>query len=97
MSKEHLLKEFIDEVSEAEHVHPRAARLPITRANALDAARFIRDHFDGSSRGGRNAKGKSGPKVKHRTPAAKKNRERVRRYRAKILAGAVQTDETVRE
>lgn len=97
MSKEHLLNEFIDEISEAERIHPRASRLPITRANALDAARFIRDHLDGSSRGGRSAKGRSGPKVKTRTPAAKKNRERVRRHRAKKAGRAADVAETLEE
>lgn len=91
------LKDFVDEISEAERIHPRSARLPIKRDVAIHAARYISNQLDANARGGRNAKGKSGPKVKTRTPAAKKNRERVRRYRAKKAALSIGAGETARE
>ena len=77
------LQKFVDEISEAERVHPRAAKFAIDRNNLLAAKAFVRAHLAGSSRGGVAARGKSGRKVRDRSDAGKANRERVARYRAK--------------
>ena len=55
--------------------------ITIDRADAVAVARQLQEMQNARARGGRNSKGKAGPKVKKTTPEAKKHREYMREYR----------------
>lgn len=58
-----------------------AVIVPIDQARA--AADMVEKIIEGGGKGGRAARGKSGPKIKLNTPEAEANRNRVKKSRSK--------------